>query len=743
MKQQLIAVSFLVASTLATQAQQSIQSARSAPIGTIVTVQGVALNGAELGATRYIMDGTGAIVGYSATQFATINRGDSVKITGTTKDYKCLLELDPVTVVVKVNSGNILPTPTIIIPSAFNETYEAQLVRFNNVTFKKTGNFAGNTNYTVVGATSNDTALVRIATGTVLVGTPIPTGSVNIVALGSQFSNATTCTTGYQALLRDAADIIPNASIFLTTDVAQLNTATTSFDVNWTTNIAGASSYITWGADAGALSNTIVSNNATVHTASITGLQAGQIYYVKAYSINGTDTVKSQLKVFATESNSTGKVTCYFNKSVDNSVAFAGNNAIQLVNATADTISQYINRAKLTLDVAIYNWGTGPGSAITTAINAAYARGVKVRLILDGSTAQTASQTLTAGIKLAVSPQGVNYTIMHNKFIVADANSSNANDPIVLTGSTNWTTAMLNTDANSLIIVQDQALARNYKLEFDEMWGDTVQGGATNAVKAKYGQYKTDNTAHEFKINGKRVESYFSPSDGTNAKLVSTVNTTNSELYAAIFSFTKTDVANAIKNVNFNHPSAVEYAIYDDTVGSSASWTIVKPVLGTNAMKDNATGIFHHKYLIVDANDVANDPLLWVGSHNWSSSADTKNDENTLVIHDANVANQYYQEYIQRLKDNGVAPILTSINNGGTKLLAVMYPNPTNNVISVQLLNNQPATLTMYSTTGALAYTTTTSATTTTIDVSTWAKGMYVLQIIQGNTTTNSKLIVE
>ncbi len=741
MKKKLLSVSFLATLTIGVQAQQSIQSARTAPIGTVVTVQGVALNGPELGPARYIQDASGAIIGYSATMFTTINRGDSVKITGTTKSYKCLLELDPPTSVIKVNSGNTLPAPIVINPNALNETYEAQLVRFNNVTFKKTGTFAGNTNYTVVGATPTDTVLVRVATGTVLVGTPIPTGSVNIVGIGSQFS--TSCTDGYQAVMRDAADIIPNASIFLTTDVVPASINTTGLDVNWNTNIAGVSSYITWGTSAAMLSNTVVSNNATLHTASIIGLQAGQIYYVKAYSINGTDTVKSQLKVFATESNSTGKITCYFNKSVDNSVAFAGNNATQLVNLTADTIAQYINRAKATLDIAIYNWDNASGIKITSAINAAYTRGVKVRMVLDGSTTQSGAQTINAGVKLAISPQGINYTIMHNKFIVADANSSNANDPIVLTGSTNWTSSMLNTDANSLIIVQDQALARNYKLEFDEMWGDTVQGGATNAAKAKYGQYKTDNTAHEFKINGKRVESYFSPSDATNARLVSTVNTTNSELYAAIFSFTKTDVANAIKNVKFNHPGAVEYAIYDDSVGSSASWNIVKPALGANAIKDNATGIFHHKYLIVDANDAANDPLLWVGSHNWSSAADTKNDENTLVVHDANVANQYYQEYIKRLKDNGVTPILTSINNGvGAKLLAVMYPNPTTDVINIQLLNSQPAVINIYTTTGALIYRSTTSASTN-INVSAWVKGMYVVHLIQGNTTTNSKLIVE
>ncbi|MFM7730902.1 MAG: phospholipase D-like domain-containing protein, partial [Flavobacteriales bacterium] len=58
--------------------------------------------------------------------------------------------------------------------------------------------------------------------------------------------------------------------------------------------------------------------------------------------------------------------------------------------------------------------------------------------------------------------------------------------------------------------------------------------------------------------------------------------------------------------------------------------------------------IMHHKYLITDHGQPNADPQLWVGSHNWSTNANTRNDENTLVIHDANLVNQYYQEFSSR-----------------------------------------------------------------------------------------------
>ncbi|MFM7729147.1 MAG: phospholipase D-like domain-containing protein, partial [Flavobacteriales bacterium] len=65
--------------------------------------------------------------------------------------------------------------------------------------------------------------------------------------------------------------------------------------------------------------------------------------------------------------------------------------------------------------------------------------------------------------------------------------------------------------------------------------------------------------------------------------------------------------------------------------------------------------IMHHKHLVVDHNQPGNDPLLWVGSHNWSSNANTRNDENSLVIHDANIANQYYQEFVALINFQPIA----------------------------------------------------------------------------------------
>jgi len=94
------------------------------------------------------------------------------------------------------------------------------------------------------------------------------------------------------------------------------------------------------------------------------------------------------------------------------------------------------------------------------------------------------------------------------------------------------------------------------------------------------------------------------------------------------------------------------------------------------------TGLLHHKYLIVDQNNPSSDPLVLTGSHNWSTTANQKNDENTLIIHNRNIANQYYQEFVKRFTDNGGVLGLSETEEGMTTTL---YPNPASDHLFISL----------------------------------------------------------
>jgi hypothetical protein len=54
-------------------------------------------------------------------------------------------------------------------------------------------------------------------------------------------------------------------------------------------------------------------------------------------------------------------------------------------------------------------------------------------------------------------------------------------------------------------------------------------------------------------------------------------------------------------------------------------------------------GKMHHKFMVIDANGT--DPVVVTGSMNWSASGDQANDENTLIIHDPQTAQVYYNAY--------------------------------------------------------------------------------------------------
>jgi len=654
---------------------QDIATARIASVGSTVTFRGVALNGAELANIRYIQDATGGIAIYGS-NLSTVSAGDSVLVTGIMTNYNNLVEVTPVTSVNVLASVALPAAQTIADVSTVGEQHESELLKFNNCFFTTGGStFAGNTNYAVT--VNGQTLQVRILNGSPLIGEIIPGGEVSLTGIMSQYcaSPETGCTSGYQLLLRTASDIQSSSSISLTSPISVSTIATTSFEIHWSTNIAGTDSYIKYGLTPALELGTIGANDATDHVASLTGLTPATIYYVKAYSWNNADSAVTLERTFATQSLSSGTITAYFNRFTDDSFS-SGEDAVFLDHLVADTLAAYIDRAVSTLDICIYNWDDSfYGMKIIDAVNDARARGVKIRVIHDGSTFNSAIGEINSQIRRLETPQGSDYTIMHNKFVIIDANASNPDLPVVWTGSTNFTGGQLVDDANNVIIFQDQSLARGYKMEFDEMWGDTSQTSAANLTLSKFGQFKTDNTPHEYIIGGKRVESYFSPSDHTNAQILRTIATADEDLYFNLFVVTRTDLAYGIKDQIILN-SLASKGMIDDAATSASPYGILQPTMGQNLALNGHNWILHHKYMIIDESAAASDPLVVTGSHNWSSAADQKNDENTVIVHDASMANQFYQEFMGRWCERNGLNCFADIQEAIESEKLVVYPNP-------------------------------------------------------------------
>lgn len=717
----------------------TIAEARSLSEGSTVTVRGLVINGAELGDIRYLQDATGNIAAYNSTMLDDILAGDSIEVSGPLYNYNSLLEISSTTSVTVLNSGNALPAPILVTSvSGWVEANEGKLVKADEVTFTEGGTFSSSgtgTNYDVTDASG--TAEVRVLTSTNIDGTPIPADAVSITGIMSQY--APSGSGGYQLLPRDLVDIAPpgNPPVIAST-LTQTNITTSSFTVNFSTLYDG-NTIVYYGTSTALGSEVSNATLTTTHAIDLTGLTAGTIYYVQAASVSASnDTSYSGIAAMATASNSSGVINYWFNSPVDNSVS-SGTNAIYTTSLD-DSIIYYLDHAQYSIDIAIYNIDNT--NNIISALNDAYARGLAVRVICDDGVNED-YDLINVGVgnkkksPIGTTSTGEYYGIMHNKFVVIDAISTDPNDAWLLGGSANMTDQQLKIDHQNMVAIQDQSLAKAYRMEFDEMFS------------GNFGPEKTNNTPHEFMIGGKRVELYFSPSDDVETQIINQINNANHDLYFSIFTFTRYGISYEIED-RIEEEGIFAAGIYDETDPlDSTAITVLEDAMGERFRKHNGSEILHHKYLIVDPNCPAADPVVLTGSHNWSSSANSRNDENTLVIHDSIAANIYYQEWAARYTETGGTEFISedACDYVGVQPELIvaenikLYPNPAENFLWVETGNEFTGMLTVMNLSGEILLQKNISNTILMLDVNRLSSGMYVIVIGDGQKTYTNKFV--
>ncbi|MCH8903069.1 MAG: T9SS type A sorting domain-containing protein [Bacteroidetes bacterium] len=655
-------------------AQVSIATARAQSVGSTVTIRGVVTNGTEMGFNRYIQDGTAALTIYDNVYADSIKRWDSIEITGELSFWNNVLEIINVSSLIIIDS-NIIKQPAIVtFSTGYDTLYENVLVQFNTVHFQdSTGSFSGGTEYTIDNDTITGSLYVQ-STAAAIVGSPIPQGDIYIRGILTHYPFAAG---QYQIQPRDMDDfgiIGPGFG----TSLAQTNIDTASFTVGFTTLDSGTS-VIYYGLTTGFEIDTIVNNNMDLtHSVNLTGLSPATIYYLKATTTDSAgDTSFSPIHAMSTKSLSTGNIKILFNKTIDSTVSTSGYPEV-LLGAFDDTLIAYLDRAKYTVDIALYNFNS---LNVVSAINDAYTRGVAVRLITDDGVSTTYNLLNLGGNKMK-SPSGANYGLMHHKFFIFDVNG-HPDSVFLLTGSVNFTGQNLS-EANNIVIFQDQSIARGYLMEFEEMWA------------GNFGPDKTDDTPHEYLIGGIRVQNYFGPSDNTNEKIKDALGTADNEIHFAMYVFTRSDLANKILDMVSGGVNA--WGIIEDSFASAYPYSLMKPVLDTQVVIFDPGYRLHHKYAIIDGQSPSMDPQVVTGSHNWSNAANNRNDENTVIIHNDTIANWYYQEWYQRYSEvqyKGSWTLIKTPNELSTRIIENVYPNPTGDFIFVDLGETGQETITL------------------------------------------------
>ncbi len=207
--------------------------------------------------------------------------------------------------------------------------------------------------------------------------------------------------------------------------------------------------------------------------------------------------------------------------------------------------------------------------------------------------------------------------LMHNKFCVFD-NST------IFTGSFNPTTKQNFYDANNILIINSGYLAENYLLEFEELWSGRFAGGEP----VKY---------QNIIYNNESIENYFCPEDSCSEHLIEALKSADSEIKFLTFSFTDNSIGDLLLE---KIKSGVDVSgVFDKSQSGSEFSEYWKLANVTDVKRDSAAGLLHHKVFIIDRKIAA------TGSFNPSKNADTRNDENLLIIHSPAVAERYLEEF--------------------------------------------------------------------------------------------------
>jgi len=263
---------------------------------------------------------------------------------------------------------------------------------------------------------------------------------------------------------------------------------------------------------------------------------------------------------------------------------------------------------------------------------------------------------------------------MHNKFVVVDGTwvwtgSWNFTVNDTYGSEANRTAGVLSGHTNHAVEIRSEDLADQYIAELEEMWGSTT-ATPDHSVSNFHGR-KGDNTTHSVTIGGKTVEVYFSPSEGALDRVVEVVDEeADLSAHFCIYAFSDQTLTDALKLkwegsttessgtlTGFTLQGAFDSGFFDQYWSASLDMTSREssPDPSYSVRWNNKAPVFfdgedkllHHKYLIVDV-DSESDPTVITGSMNWSANGDDTNDENTLIIHDAAIANQFYQEFAAR-----------------------------------------------------------------------------------------------
>ncbi|RKR83396.1 phospholipase D-like protein [Mucilaginibacter gracilis] len=244
----------------------------------------------------------------------------------------------------------------------------------------------------------------------------------------------------------------------------------------------------------------------------------------------------------------------------------------------------------------------------------------------------------------------------HNKFVVI----CHKGDPIqIWSGSTNWTPGGLFSQVNNGIFIEDPALAKVYKAEWDALKYDVVTDDSGYGTAL----YDKNKAAHSFGSANSRV--WFAPTPAfDDLKDVESLMeaATTGILFLMFNPGPKNTFFNYIIDLQTRKPDLFIHGVINQDPGATGKipapliffhqgqqtetdWNAIMPETISEEFsfwyKEVSAGMvtIHSKILVIDP--FGPNPYVVTGSHNFGPKASSTNDENLLIINDKKVAEQY------------------------------------------------------------------------------------------------------
>lgn len=290
-------------------------------------------------------------------------------------------------------------------------------------------------------------------------------------------------------------------------------------------------------------------------------------------------------------------------------------------------------------------------------------RGIDVRAVLSYQAAERLERFAPADSITVYSGRHE----MHHKVAIVDGKR-------ITTGSTNWTFNGFFRNNNHILLIENENLAQNYSLLFDQLYA---------------GYFDSDAVSVEHPIvyfeDGTEIRTSFSPNGRVIRNIRDTFRSAEDNIYFFCFTFNHWDIINELAA---RHHRGIGVKGITEVRQVQTNWRSFSALVDTGipVIKAMSDGRMHHKAAVVDPG--TKNATVIAGSANWTVPADEQNYENTLIIRSQSIAKKFLNEFNKIWATNSVigTPVKNEIStfynkpNPASEYTIFVYDLPPNTV---------------------------------------------------------------